>query len=124
MVNINNNKTSEFYKSKSVLITGGSDYIGSHIINSLLKEDCKISCFKRNKDILKKNDIKYIFGDYDDQNVWNEVIKDADLIFLLVAQIIIFTTQKVPGLDDIANLKLLEVLLKTFVKKKKLAFIN
>ena len=124
MVNINNNKTSEFYKSKSVLITGGSDYIGSHIINSLLKEDCKISCFKRNKDILKKNDIKYIFGDYDDQNVWNEVIKDADLIFLFVAQLIIFTTQKVPGLDDIANLKLLEVLLKTFVKKKKLAFIN
>ena len=32
MVKINNNTISEFYKSKSVLITGGSGYIGSPLL--------------------------------------------------------------------------------------------
>ena len=123
MVKINNNTISEFYKSKSVLITGGSGYIGSHIIDRLSKEDCKISCFTRNKDILKKNGIKYILGDYDNQDIWNQALEDVDIIFHLAAQTSIYTAEKYPEMDYVANVKPIEVLLKALEIRGKVPFI-
>jgi NAD dependent epimerase/dehydratase len=85
-------------KNKEVLVTGADGFIGSHLVESLLKEGCDVRAFvyynalnswgwldTLPKDKLK--DIKIFSGDVRDPNGVRTVVKGADIVFHLAALI-------------------------------------
>ena len=81
---------------KRVLVTGAAGFIGSHLVEGLLQERCKIRAFVRynsfgswgwldtfDKDKLRNIDV--IQGDVGDQNVLRKAMKDVEVVFHLAA---------------------------------------
>ncbi len=85
-------------KSKKVLVTGADGFIGSHLVESLLEEGCKVRAFVYYNsfnswgrlDSLPKNKLKKIevfAGDVRDPNGVRNAIKGIDVVFHLAALI-------------------------------------
>lgn len=79
---------------KKILITGGTGFIGSHLVEMCVKKNFKVTCFDRynsnynlnnleNSDFIK--DIKFIFGDIRDYDSVNKATKGHDYVFHLAA---------------------------------------
>jgi len=85
-------------KGKKVLVTGSDGFIGSHLVEALLKEGCKVRAFvyynafnswgwldSFDKETLKKIDI--FLGDVRDPNSVKKAMKNIDIVFHLAALI-------------------------------------
>ncbi len=86
------------WKNKNVLVTGAEGFIGSHLVERLLKERAKVRAFVLYNsfnswgwlDTFPKNKLKKIeifLGDVRDYNSVYNAIKDVDVIFNLAALI-------------------------------------
>lgn len=84
------------YTNKRILVTGADGFIGSHLVESLLNENCQIRAFTYynsfnswgwldtfSKDKLKN--IEIFAGDIRDPNGVKTAIKDVDVVFHLAA---------------------------------------
>lgn len=87
-------------KNKKVLVTGADGFIGSHLIEELIKEDCQIKAFVYYNsfnswgwlDTLTKdqlNKISIFAGDIRDPNGVRTAMADVDIVFHLAALIAI-----------------------------------
>ncbi len=123
MVDIFKNNIDNFYKSKSVLITGASGYIGTHITNKLLYTGCKIKCFTRKEVDNKLDGVQYIFGDYDDHSIWSKHLNNVDIIFHLAAQTSLYTAEKFQEEDYMSNVYPLKIILDKLQHINKKPFI-
>ncbi len=87
-------------KNKKVLVTGADGFIGSHLVERLLEEGCKVKAFcyynsfnswgwidSFPKD--KINQLEIFTGDVRDPNGVREAMKNCDLVFHLAALIAI-----------------------------------
>lgn len=85
-------------RNKNVLVTGSDGFIGSHLVESLLEEGCKVRAFvfynsfnswgwldTLAKDKLKK--IEVFAGDVRDYGSVNNAMKNIDIVFHLAALI-------------------------------------
>jgi NAD dependent epimerase/dehydratase len=87
-------------QNKKVLVTGADGFIGSHLVESLLKEGCTVKAFVYYNSFnswgwidlfpehIKKN-IEIFSGDIRDPNGVREAVKDVELVFHLAALIAI-----------------------------------
>ena len=83
---------------KKILVTGGGGFIGSHLVEALVKKGYKVKALvEYNPDntwgwidsfdpIIKKN-VEVISGDIRDQNLVIKLVKNVDIIFHLAALI-------------------------------------
>lgn len=89
-----------YIKGKKVLVTGADGFIGSHLVEALLKEGCKVKAFVYYnsfnswgwldtfpKELLSQ--IEVFAGDIRDPNGVREAIKGVDIVFHLAALIAI-----------------------------------
>lgn len=73
-----------------VFITGGSGFLGKHLINRLQKENFELFGLARSKNsasILKRLNVKPIIGSLENISDWKNNLKDMDVIIHLAAPV-------------------------------------
>jgi len=79
-----------FYKDKNVLVTGGNGFIGSFVVERLLKDGANVSVASRTqKKFLThvENDIKFVKCDLLNKNDALNACKDQDFVFHLASKV-------------------------------------
>lgn len=95
------------FKNKKVLVTGGAGFVGSNLVNALVKEKAQVTVLddlftgrKENIDSFSK--IEFIKGSVTDFNLVSRLVKNADIVFNLAVRNIIVSTAS-PLLDFQVN---------------------
>ncbi len=68
---------------KNVLVTGGSGFIGSHVVNSLIKRKNRVTVFDIKTP--KRKDVKFIKGNILNKNSINSALRNVDVVYHLAA---------------------------------------
>jgi len=118
-------------KFNKALVTGGAGFIGSHLVDALVSEDCDVTVLDNlstgNLLNLKhiKNRITFYEGDIRDQEILVKASKDCDIIFHQAAVVSVPQTVENPVdsamVNDIGTLFVLEAARKNNVKRVVLA---
>jgi len=79
---------------KNVLITGGSGFIGSHVVDALVKNKYKVTILDLNQP--KRKDVKFIKGNILDKSIIRSALKNINIIFHLAAVSDIRKVKEIP----------------------------
>ena len=79
---------------KNVLITGGSGFIGSHVVDALVKNKYKVTILDLNQP--KRKDVKFIQGSILDKSIIRSALKNINIIFHLAAVSDITKVKEIP----------------------------
>jgi GDP-L-fucose synthase len=75
-----------FYQDKTVLVAGGTGLIGSHLIETLLKQGAKVKSTLHTKlPVVRDDRVEYIQCDLTKREECAAVVKDVDCVFLCAA---------------------------------------
>ncbi len=78
-----------------ILVTGGCGFIGSHLVDRLIEEGCKVTAYdllepqvhgNKKPEFLNKN-AEYIFADIRDQGKLKKSLKNTDIVFHQASQV-------------------------------------
>jgi len=79
---------------KNALITGGSGFIGSHVVDALVKNKYKVTILDLNQP--KRKDVKFIQGSILDKSIIRSALKNINIIFHLAAVSDITKVKEIP----------------------------
>ena len=82
-------------KGKSVVVTGASGYIGSKLVNELLKHSCEVIRVCREPSTSFENSA-LIEGDIRSKSVWQKIVARADVIYHLAGNTSVYEAAKNP----------------------------
>ena len=87
---------------KKILVTGGSGFIGRHVVDSLIKRNYKVTIL----DLVdpKRNDINFVRGSILNKKLIKSLLKKNKLVFHLAAQSDINKTTKTPSKTIMVNI--------------------
>jgi nucleoside-diphosphate-sugar epimerase len=71
-----------------VLVTGGTGFIGGHLVSRLVKEENEVTVLVRktsNTEKLKKQGVTLVLGDVRDKKSVEKAVKDMDIVYHLAA---------------------------------------
>ena len=94
----------------SILVTGGSGFIGSHVVNKLIENNLNVKVF----DIIKphREDVEFIKGSIESLEELNAAMKDVEYVFHIAAfsniNRVAETPLKVVNLNIMSTAKVLE----------------
>ncbi|MEW6055836.1 MAG: NAD-dependent epimerase/dehydratase family protein [Bdellovibrionota bacterium] len=86
---------SEYYKKRSVLVTGGAGFVGSNLIHRLVRQEALVTVvdnfhpdYGGNEYNLErvKDQIRLVRGDVTDRDLMRELVGQADIVFHIAAQ--------------------------------------
>ncbi len=106
-----------------ILVLGGNGFLGSHIVEALLRNGHEISIFDRiaSKNILSNSSIQYYLGDFSDSVLIAEALEHADCVIHCISTTVPSTSNRNPTLDIEQNLittvNLLESMTRAKVRK-------
>lgn len=116
---------------KRALVTGGAGFIGSHLADALLAEECEVAVLDNlstghlsNLDHARDR-ITFYKGDIQDPEILSKAVKDTDVVFHQAAMVSVPQTVENPidsaMINDIGTLLVLEAARKNNVKRVVLA---
>jgi UDP-glucose 4-epimerase len=79
---------------KNVLITGGSGFIGSYVVDTLVENKYKVTILDLNQP--KRKDVKFIQGSILDKSIIRSALKNINIIFHLAAVSDITKVKEIP----------------------------
>jgi len=77
-----------FYAGKTILVTGGTGYLGSSVVRALKDQSCEI---------------KFLQGDIRQDNIWPDALKGIDIVFHFAAQTSAYAANENPVEDAAIN---------------------
>lgn len=103
-----------------ILVLGGNGFIGSHLVDRLLREGHEIRVFDRNPEIYRKplGDVEYYLQDFGNRVALASALKNIDIVFHLISTTIPKTSNDDPEFDVTSNLVETISLLKLCVEEK------
>ncbi len=117
---------------KTVLVTGGAGFIGSHIVDRLLKEKNKVIVYDNFstgrelfvKHILNNSNYKLVKGDLKDTDLLNKIMRNVDFVFHLAAHADVRSGFNDHFIDHEQNLEMTQNVLEAMCKNnvKRMAF--
>lgn len=103
-------------KSKKLLISGGSGYLGTNLVSQLRDVSCQIVRLGRFRGKTPREDLPWLkncVGDVREREVWEKALSGIDFVFHFAAQTSVYVANQDPSADLQANvmpmLHLLEV---------------
>jgi len=117
------------FNARRVLVTGGAGFIGSHLVNWLLKQGCEVTALdnlstgklENLKEFLDDSGFKFVKGDLRNRRDVEEAVRDADAVFHLAAITSVPYSVKHPNVTMKVNVegtrKLLEACLRRRVER-------
>lgn len=72
----------------AILVTGGTGFIGSHLVKKLIEKGHKVKCLVRETsqtDFLKNLGVELVFGDITNKDSLKAIAKDVDVVYHLAA---------------------------------------
>ena len=106
---------------KRYLVTGSSGFLGSHVVDYLVKEKNKVTCIDIKKSKFQNPKAKYIFDDLNKLEILNKYLKNIDIVVHLAAMADINKTKKhrIDAINQniVLTAKILESMKKNNVKK-------
>jgi nucleoside-diphosphate-sugar epimerase len=112
---------------KKVLVTGGNGFIGSHLIERLVRSQIKVKCLIRknsNRKWLNGLDIEYIIGDLFNHDMLHYAVKNIDVIFHLAAITKSLTKNGYYEINTNGTENILNAVIKVNPKIKKFVFVS
>ena len=106
---------------KKILITGGSGFIGTSLINNLLINNYKVNCLDLNKPkIIENQSLKFFKGNIFDEKKAKDAIKGCQIVIHLAAALGVKNTdQNIVECLDINTFGLKKILLLAIENKVK-----
>ena len=105
--------------SKNALVTGGSGFIGSHVVDSLIKKKYNVIVFDLNSP--KRKDVEFIKGSILDKTLIRHSLKNINFVFHLAAVSDINKVKTIPiktiETNVLGTTYLLEALKKNDIKR-------
>jgi UDP-glucose 4-epimerase len=100
--------TTQPYRGKRIVVTGGGGYLGTNLIRALSQTPCDIVRLVRSApkplDVLDAQArIHDVVGDVTDANVWPALLGEADVVFHLAAQTSVAVARRDPLADMAQN---------------------
>jgi len=98
---------------QKILITGGAGFIGSHIVDELIKrknelivlDNLSSSNIKNIENHLSKDNFRFVKGDVRDVDLLNSLLKDVDIVFHYAANPDVRLSVERPEIDFEINVK-------------------
>ena len=91
------------FKDKTIVITGGSGYIGTSLIKELKGQAKRVICVSRKK-ITKHRDIEVWELDLQKRSSWKQIFKESDVIFHLGGNTSVYHAEQNPEESLISTL--------------------
>ena len=90
----------------SILVVGGSGFIGSNLVNCLIKNNHEVRVLNRSTKsyIEQLPEVEYIYGDFADQQLLNNLLKGTDIVYHLASGSTPSTSNANPVNDIESNL--------------------
>lgn len=95
-------------KCKTILVTGGCGFIGSHIVDGLLRKNCKVIIIDRHREVFRKanGDVTYHMGDLSDPDLLATALHGVDSVIHLASSTVPSTSNINIESDIFQNLTL------------------
>jgi len=103
-----------------ILILGGNGFIGSHLVDKLLKEGHYVRVFDKNEEHYRKalHNVDYQFGEFGNRGLLSEALNGIDVVVHLISTTLPKTSNDDPVFDVQSNVIETLFLLEQCVEKK------
>jgi UDP-glucose 4-epimerase len=112
----------------NILILGGNGFIGSHLVDRLLTDGCRVRVFDRQMELYRDPlpGVDYCIGDFGNRSMLASALTDIDIVFHLVSTTKPNTSNADPAFDVLSNVVETIYLLEQCVKEgtKKVVFFS